>query len=147
MSDSDYAIQISFKTPSQTLINLRAADEQEVSDSLEILGRQLKTVGEIEAVLAAMSNIYTGLSPVDKLVADAEDKATAVTAGPSTGSSQSTQGTGDVPICQHGPMTFRKGITKTGKNAGKAWSGFMCSGPQGGGQCPPIFDKVARESA
>lgn len=148
MSD-DYAIQVSFKTPTQTLINLRAADEPELDDLLSILGRQLKAVGEVELVLAAMQNIYAGMSPLEKVKLDAEAAASrpAQQARSSAPATSQSAPSGDVPICEHGPMQFRKGVTKTGRNAGKPWSGFMCSGPQGGPQCSPQFDKVARDSA
>jgi len=148
----EYTIQISFKTPSQTLINLRGTDEQEISEQLDLLGRQLKGVGEIESILAAMNNLYTGMSPEEKIKADAEAAASrpAQQQAPSGGGSfggqavqQGSGGGGDVPICEHGPMQFKTG---TSAKNGRPWSGFMCSGPRGAGQCSPQFDKVARTS-
>jgi hypothetical protein len=136
----NYTIQVSFKTPTQTLINLRATDESELSEQLDILGRQLKGVGEIEALLAGMSNIYAGMSPVEKIKADAEAAAAAPASRQGNGGApQPVQAAGGAPagadgqMCRHGSMVWKTG---TGKN-GREWKAWMCPSTNRADQCDP----------
>jgi hypothetical protein len=137
----DYAIQVSFKTPTQTLINLRAADEAELSEYLDVLGRQLKTIGAVEQTLKAMENIYAGMTPAEHLAKQATAPAQSAPARPAA-APQAAQNAGDVPICEHGPMTPVSGV----KN-GRAWSGHFCPLPKGSpGQCAPVFPPFKKGS-
>jgi hypothetical protein len=42
---------------------------------------------------------------------------------------------GEERFCKHGKMTFRTGITKSGKNQGKTWQGFYCTERDKDNQC------------
>lgn len=121
MSADTTAYQINVKTPSGTLINLRATDEQELSEQLEVLGRQLKEVGEIEALIGAMENVFKATSP----------------SGQSGGTVSSTAASapGNGPSCAHGAMTFREGQGAKGK-----WTAHFCPQPKGAAdQCKPVW--------
>jgi len=142
----DYTLQVSFKTPTQTLINLRATSEEELSEQLDILGRQLKGVGEIESLLAGMTNIYAGMSPVEKVKQDAEAAANKpVNQQPNGPARQATQSPGGAPagadgqMCRHGSMVWKTGITKSGRNEGKPWQGWFCPSTNRADQCDPEF--------
>jgi len=48
----------------------------------------------------------------------------------------------DAPACKHGPMTHRSGVTKSGPNQGKPWTGWFCPSPKGTpDQCEPDFNR------
>lgn len=40
--------------------------------------------------------------------------------------------------CQHGPMTYREGIAKSGPNAGNPYKLWFCPAPRGTNQCRPV---------
>ena len=53
--------------------------------------------------------------------------------GPAAGTS--------TPDCDHGQMTYREGVTKSGPKTGETWKAFMCPAPQGSDQCKPQWIK------
>lgn len=143
MSD-DYKFQFSIKTPSGSMLNVRADDEAELSEGLDVAGRQLVNVAGIEEIVAAMNNIYNGLSP-QATIANAEAGAPPInSAGPApawAGAPQAAQQAapaGGGKMCQHGEMVFRTG--GGGATGKREWKGYFCPTAKGTiGQCSPEF--------
>lgn len=110
--------QINYKLADGTLINLYAANAEELE----------KGLGDLAMVSALIksTSVELGGSPAVAVIKQAFPGATPV-ASPA----------GDAPSCVHGPMTFR-----TGQGAKGPWKGYFCPTPKGTpNQCDPIFGK------
>jgi hypothetical protein len=130
----DYVYQVSFKTPTQTLINIRVQTEEEFQEGLDMLGRQLKGVAEVEAILGAMTNIYAGMSPEEKVRADAERGTSQPAQQAQQQAAPSGAPAGQGKMCEHGQKQWKEGVG----NGGRAWKAWMCPAPKGTpGQCAP----------
>ena len=127
----NWKIQVSPKTPSGTLINIRGETPEEVQ-------ALLAGVHELVVLVVGLEQAFAGVHKVAPL---------------STGDSTQTQA-GQVftdkafpstppvaqaptggPTCIHGPRKFM-----TGNKNGKQWSSWMCNTPKGTpDQCPPVW--------
>lgn len=112
--------QVNFKTPDGTLINLYAQNKEELEALLtaaQDFSPLIASVGQSLGSAVSPAPVRTGFPP----------KQVAPVAAPS----------GDAPSCDHGPMTFIKGV-----NARGPWSGYKCSGPEGTKpKCKTIFNR------
>lgn len=106
-------IQVNFKAPDGTLINLYAASKEE----LESL---LTTAQDFSTLISSVSKSFgsTGAAAPVHYSAGA-GKGTAPTEAP--GSAQDGP-----PVCRHGAMSYREGNGAKGP-----WKGFMCAAPKG----------------
>lgn len=105
--------QVNFKAPDGTLINLYAANKEE----LESL---LTAAQDFSALIGAVSQSFGG-APAPAPVQSGQKP---VAATPSA-----------APVCSHGPMTYREGNGAKGP-----WKGYMCPAPKGDpNQCKPVF--------
>jgi hypothetical protein len=139
VSSSDAKIQVNFKTPTGTLINLYALDEPELEEHLATLGRQLRSIGEVEEMFGAMKNIFTGLTPTEKNEQAASQPA------PAQGQAKPAPAQiGETPMCEHGQMVRKEGVRKSGRDAGKTVVDFHCPQPQGASdKCPSVWGKAS----
>jgi hypothetical protein len=111
--------QVNFKTPDGTLINLYAQNKE-----------------ELEALLTAAQDFSTLIASVSQSLGGAASPAPVRTGFPPK-QVAAPVASGDAPSCDHGPMTFIKGV-----NARGPWSGYKCSGPEGTKpKCKTIFNR------
>lgn len=117
MSD-DFKIQYSVKTPRDSMLNLRADTKEEFEAlaawALQNSARFIDLETAIKGVPPALSGNVTSVS----VQSNGQQQ---------LGNEPSTP----APSCMHGPMNFKTGVAKTGKNKGKQWQAWDC--PQG--QC------------
>jgi hypothetical protein len=123
----DWKLQVSYKTGTGDLINVRAG-----------------TVDELSVLLEGIGDFATQIAAVQKLVVGA-----AVTAPLSTPSStpstepqrssappQATPpSAGAGPTCQHGARKYKSGISS---KTGNPYAMWVCPMPQGADQCKPV---------
>lgn len=113
--------QINYKLADGTLINLYATDVKDLETGLADLGMVAslikstgKEFGGGQSHVAPTSN---GIAAVTQAFPGA------------------TQVSGDAPVCKHGPMAYREGVSQRGP-----WRAHMCSAPKGAAdKCDPIF--------
>jgi hypothetical protein len=132
MATEGTKFQINYKLADGTLINLYAANVQELETGLTDLSM-------VSTLIASTSYELAKKSPFDS--------APGGPAAPTVASvAQSFNATpiaapapvvteGQAPTCKHGNMTFR-----TGTSARGPWKAWMCSAPKGAvDKCDPIF--------
>jgi hypothetical protein len=100
--------QVNFKAPDGTLINLYAANKEE----LEAL---LTAAQDFSALIGSVSQAFGGAptsAPIHSL--------------PIVGAAPTVAPVGSGNICKHGPMTYKEGVSAKGP-----WKGYMCTAPKG----------------
>jgi hypothetical protein len=102
--------QVNFKAPDGTLINLYAANKEE----LEAL---LSTAQDFSALIGSVSQSFSGAR-----VAAPVPSAAPVASAPAP--TIAPVGSGN--FCKHGPMAYKEGVSAKGP-----WKGYMCSAPKG----------------
>jgi hypothetical protein len=98
--------QVNFKAPDGTLINLYAANKEE----LEAL---LSTAQDFSALIGSVSQSFSGAR-----VAAPVSSAAPVASAPAP--------QGGANVCKHGPMAYKEGVSAKGP-----WKGYMCQAPKG----------------
>ncbi len=128
MANEDWKLQVSYKTPSGDMINIRANTADELSVLLEGIGdystqiaaTQQKIVGSYALNPSSTSSSTTGTKP------SSYSPPTPV---------QPASGTAS-PVCKHGGRIWREGISKA---SGKPYAFWSCPAPQGTpDQCKPV---------
>ena len=110
--------QVNFKSPDGTLINLYAANKEE----LEAL---LTAAQDFSALIGSVSQSFGGA------VAPAPVRNNFVPAQPVSAVA------GNANACRHGEMTYREGVGAKGP-----WKGYMCAAPKGAtDKCQTIWAK------
>jgi len=99
--------QVNFKSPDGTLINLYAANKEE----LESL---LTAAQDFSALIGSVSQAFSGAPSAAPL------RSVAPVAAPAP------QPIGSANFCNHGPMNYKEGVGAKGP-----WKGYMCSAPKG----------------
>lgn len=128
MNNEDWKLQVSYKTPSGDMINIRANTADELSVLLENIG-----------------DYSTQVASVQRLISAAYASAPLGTAPSTQGTTQSTYSAPTpvspvsntaAPTCLHGTRIRREGISK---NTGKPYAFWACPTPQGTpDQCKPV---------
>jgi hypothetical protein len=113
MATEGTKFQVNYKLADGTLINLYAANVQELETGLNDLG-MVSTL--IKATGAEFTGGQPAPAPTVAAVAQAFN-ATPVAAPAPAGGANS---------CRHGAMTLRSGVGQKGP-----WSGYMCAAPKG----------------
>lgn len=114
--------QVNFKSPDGTLVNLYAANKE-----------------ELESLLTAAQDFSALISSVSKSLSG-NGNAPAVSTGgfqqpAPVAQSYAPAPAGAAPTCAHGTMAFIKGV-----NARGPWQGYKCPAPNGTpGKCKTIF--------
>ena len=124
--NEDWKLQVSYKTPSGDMINIRANTADELSVLLEGVGdysTQIAATGQKIALQYKLNPLSTSSSTTSTPPLDS-----------SAPTPLSTQGTA-APTCIHGARIFRQGVSKT---TGKPYAFWACPTPQGTpDQCKP----------
>jgi anthranilate phosphoribosyltransferase len=129
MATEEWKLQVSYKTPSGDLINIRAKTAEELSVMLE-------GVSDYSTQIAATGKLIQGAYTVSPLgttgsTAGTMQMPTSTTAPQSAPSATAGLST---PTCVHGPRTHRSGVAKA---TGKPYAFWSCPLPQGPEQCKP----------
>jgi len=120
----DWKLQVSFKSPSGDLINLRAGTGDEMSVLLE-------NISELSGQIAATGRMLSGanaLAPLATPVTTPDIPAWGVSSPTQAPPASPTPAVQGVPTCAHGPRKFLSGVSK--KN-NKPYSMWVCTQPQG----------------
>jgi len=128
MANEDWKLQVSYKTPSGDMINVRA----NTADELSVL---LEGVGDYSPQIAATQQKIVGSYALNPSLTSSSTTSTR----PSTYSAPTpvspASGTA-APVCKHGPRIWREGISKA---SGKPYAFWACPSPQGTpDQCKPV---------
>ena len=123
MTVENWKLQVSLKTPTGDLINIRANTADELSVLLEGIGDYSVQIASTQKLVTAAYNV----SPL-ATTGSTQDTAPAV-------SSPTVPASGQSPTCIHGGRKFLSGISK--KN-GKPYAMWVCQQPQDQGQCQPV---------
>jgi hypothetical protein len=113
MATEGTKFQINYKLNDGTLINLYAANVQELETGLNDLGM-------VATLIRTTGNDLHGGAPAPTVAAVAQ----ALNATPVAAPAPAAQGGGNT--CRHGVMTLRSGVGQKGP-----WSGYMCAAPKG----------------
>jgi hypothetical protein len=129
----DWKLQVSYKTQSGDLINVRANTVDELSVLLEGIGdfstqiaavKQLVVGAGVAAPLSMPSTIPNTTQPPSSQAPQAQAP-----------SGMGAPATGTGPTCQHGARKYKSGISAKTGNPYAMWT---CPLPQGPEQCRPV---------
>ena len=110
--------QVNFKAPDGTLVNLYAANKEE----LEAL---LTAAQDFSALIGSVSQSFSGARPAPAISSGGVSRPAPAVAG------------GEAPTCRHGAMTYKEGVSAKGP-----WKGYMCAAPKGAtDKCQTIWAK------
>jgi len=130
MAMEDWKLQVSYKTPTGDLINIRAQTAEELSVMLEGVSdysTQIAATGKL--IQGAYTAAPLGTTGSTAGIVQSPTSTTAPQSAPSATAGLST------PTCIHGPRTHRSGVSKT---TGKPYAFWSCPLPQGPEQCKPV---------
>jgi len=135
MSEENWKLQVSYKTPTGDMINVRAQTADELSVLLESTGDYATQIASVQRLIVgayatgplATTPTTVGTAPTP-YSAPPQAQAPFATAAPAP----VTQGG---PTCQHGPRKFKSGISS---KTGNPYSMWVCPMPQGSEQCKPV---------
>lgn len=134
-NNEDWKLQVSYKTPAGDMINVRAQTADELSVLLEGVGDYSTQIASVQKLVVAsytLNPLATSTSTTDTPPwesSGATQAAPAFATGPIATPPQSS-----APTCIHGPRKHMSGISK---KTGKPYSMWVCTQPQGAGQCTP----------
>ncbi len=123
MNNDDWKLQVSYKTPSGDMINVRANTADELSVLLEGIGDYSPQIASVQKLLTGAYNVAPLSTPTST-----QDTTPRVSSVPDQAKTAS-------PTCIHGPRVFRSGISK---KTGQPYAFWSCPQPQGADQCKPV---------
>jgi len=126
MTTENWKLQVSYKTGSGDMINVRANTVDELSVLLE-------GISDYSTQIAATAKMLNGASVAAPLATTTSTADIPVWATSAPVQTQAPSSTG--PTCTHGARKFLSGISK--KN-GKPYQMWVCPQPQGADQCSPV---------
>ena len=123
----EWKLQVSYKTPTGDMINIRA----NTADELSVL---LEGVGDYATQIAAVQKLVVGASTTAPLstpsfTPNTEPPVSSIP--PQASPPSNTAG----PTCQHGARKYKSGISS---KTGKPYAMWVCPMPQGADQCKPV---------
>ncbi len=101
--------QVNFKSPDGTLINLYAANKE-----------------ELESLLAAAQDFSALIGSVSQSFSGAPSVAPVRAAAPAVNRLDDRVNPPSGNTCKHGPMAYKEGVSAKGP-----WKGYMCQAPKG----------------
>ena len=128
MSNEDWKLQVSYKTPTGDMINIRA----KTADELSVL---LEGVGDYSTQIAATQKLLAGVYNVAPLSTQPSTPPATGYSSPTPATPPSGQPTTGTPTCQHGQRTHKSGVSS---KTGRPYSMWVCPLPQGPEQCKPV---------
>lgn len=127
-TNDDWKVQVSYKTPTGDMINVRANTVDEMSILLEGVGDYATQIASTAKLVGAAYNAIP-LSTKSSTIGT-----TPPPSSPPTPVSE-VSGTAS-PTCKHGARIYRSGVSK---NTGKPYAFWACPTPQGTpDQCKPV---------
>jgi hypothetical protein len=126
MANEDWKLQVSYKTSTGDMINVRA----NTADELSVL---LEGVSDYSTQIAATARMLNASAVVSPLATTTSTPAIAQESTFAPFQAQAPSATG--PTCTHGARKFLSGVSK--KN-GKPYAMWVCPQPQGADQCSPV---------
>lgn len=151
MTGLDFMLQTSVKLPDGTLVNVRGMEPQGFQGNLDYVIANAQRIAETSLALTAAFNAVKGglTAPVQTQPAQPAQQGWGQQAqaptpqpqqwGPPQGQQQyqqqqtAPQGGGQAPVCAHGPMSFKQGVSKQGR----PYAGYYCT--QRGSNCAPVY--------
>ena len=128
MANEDWKLQVSYKTPSGDMINVRA----NTADELSVL---LEGVGDYSTQVAATQQKIVGAYNLNPLSTSSSTTGTRPSSYSAPTPVSAASGTA-APVCKHGARIWREGISKA---SGKPYAFWACPSPQGtSDQCKPV---------
>lgn len=123
----EWKLQVSYKTPSGDMINVRA----NTADELSVL---LEGIGDYATQIAAVQKLVVGASNVAPLSTQGSTQSTkpVVSSAPNLNTAPSSTSAG--PVCKHGPRKYKSGVSA---KTGNPYAFWACPAPQGPDQCKP----------
>jgi hypothetical protein len=130
----DWKLQVSYKTPSGDMINIRANTSDELSVLLEGIGDYSTQIAAVQRlVVGAYNAAPLGTAPTTAGTEQSTNSAPPQAQAPSAmGAPTPVQGG---PTCQHGPRKYKSGISS---KTGNPYAMWVCPMPQGADQCKPV---------
>jgi hypothetical protein len=113
MATEGTKFQVNYKLADGTLINLYAANVQELETGLNDLGM-------VSTLIKATGAEFTGGQPAPTVESVAQAFGGTPVAAPAAAPSSNNS-------CRHGVMTYREGVNAQGK----PWKGYLCAAPKG----------------
>lgn len=130
----DWKLQVSYKTPSGDMINIRAQSADELSVLLEGIGDYSHQVASVQRlIVGAYGALPLATSPSTQGTTPSISSAPPQANTPSATAPASQQQGG--PVCQHGPRKYKSGISS---KTGNPYAMWVCPMPQGPEQCKPV---------
>jgi len=123
----DWKLQVSYKTGTGDLINVRA----NTADELSVL---LEGIGDFATQIAAVQKLVVGASTTAPLSTPSSTPSTEPrrsSAPPQASAPSATS----APTCQHGARKYKSGISS---KTGNPYAMWVCPMPQGADQCKPV---------
>ena len=131
---NDVLVQVNFKTPRGTLLNVYGKDELSLDMGLAILEDRVARLVELEALLAGASNTVPLVNAAAPTIASAPPGALPDNPWPAAPPAFAAAAAA-APNCAHGPRTGRSGTGAKGP-----WKAWFCNTPKGTpDQCEAIF--------
>lgn len=135
----DWKLQVSYKTPSGDMINVRAQTADELSVLLEGVGDYSTQIAATQQKVVAQYNL-SPLSTTSSTTNTGHSQSSAPgypSAPPVSAPPSPVNASGQAsPTCVHGARIFRQGVSKT---TGKPYAFWACPTPQGTpDQCKPV---------
>jgi hypothetical protein len=131
MSTEDWKLQVSYKTSTGDMINIRAHTADELSVLLENIGDYATQIAATQRQLA-QANTISPLSTSNTTASTEPPHSFSPTPPNTPTATAPTQGS---PMCQHGPRKYKSGISS---KTGKPYAMWVCPMPQGADQCKPV---------
>ena len=133
----DWKLQVSYKTNTGDLINIRAGSADELSVLLEGIGDFATQIAAVQRMVTgagvaaplATSTTTTSIGQSQNFEPPQEGPPRAMAAPTSQPASQSG------PVCVHGARKHKSGISS---KTGNPYSMWVCPLPQGVDQCKPV---------
>jgi hypothetical protein len=130
----DWKLQVSYKTPSGDMINIRAQSADELSVLLEGIGDYSHQVASVQRlIVGAYGALPLATSPSTQGTTPSISSAPPQAQPPSAMAPTTPQQGG--PTCQHGPRKYKSGISS---KTGNPYAMWVCPMPQGADQCKPV---------
>ncbi len=123
----EWKLQVSYKTPTGDMINVRA----NTADELSVL---LEGIGDYATQIAAVQKLVVGASataPLSTPRSTINTEPPASSVPPQASAPSNTTG----PTCQHGQRKYKAGVSS---KTGKPYAMWVCPMPQGVDQCKPV---------
>lgn len=123
----DWKLQVSYKTPSGDMINVRANTADELSVLLEGIGDYSTQIASVQKLVVGAYTLLPLSTPTTTPSTEQPQYSAPTPAGEASGTS--------APTCQHGARKYKAGVSS---KTGKPYAMWVCPLPQGPEQCKPV---------